>query len=198
MIEPRVDVVLASTSNYRAQLLRRVVAGFRIAPNQVDESAQADERPRDTAIRLASLKARTVAGSFPGCLVIGCDQLADLDGRPLGKPGTTEAAVAQLAQCSGRIVDFHTAICLADSRNGTLKLNEACDLTRVHMRNLGEAEIRRYVADDQPFDCAGSFKVEQRGIALFERVESSDPSALIGLPLIALCHLLRAAGLALP
>ena len=194
----RAEVVLASTSPYRADLLRRVLVDFRIASAQVDESAHAGERPRQTAMRLAAEKAGGLAAHYPECLVIGCDQLADLEGQALGKPGTIEAAVAQLRRCSGRIVEFHTAVCLADTRGGDIVLSEACDLTRVHVRNLDEAEIRRYVARDEPLDCAGSFKVEQLGIALFERIESDDPSALVGLPLIALCRLLRAAGVKLP
>ena len=194
----RAEVVLASTSPYRADLLRRVLVDFRIASAQVDESAHAGERPRQTAMRLAAEKAGEVAVHHPECLVVGCDQLADLEGQAFGKPGTIDAAVAQLLRCSGKIVEFHTAVCLADTRGADIVLSKACDLTRVHVRNLDEAEIRRYVARDEPLDCAGSFKVEQLGIALFERIESDDPSALVGLPLIALCRLLRAAGVKLP
>ncbi|SFN05220.1 Maf family protein [Dokdonella immobilis] len=191
-------LVLASTSPYRAQMLGRVVADFRSMASHVDETPRDGELPRDTALRLAIGKARAVAADCTDSLVIGSDQVAELDARPLGKPGTAERAFAQLRQSSGRMLSFHTALCVVDTRAGAMTVRSAIDTTRVHFRELGDAEIHRYLELERPFDCAGSFKVEGRGIALFERIESDDPSALVGLPLIALCRLLREAGLAIP
>ena len=191
-------LVLASSSSYRAGLLRRLVDDFDIVASAVDESALAAERPKETAIRLAAAKARAVATSLSGRLIIGSDQVAELDGRPVGKPGTTGEAMAQLTRCSGKTMDFHTAVCVLDTRKAPAGLREACDTTRVQFRLLAEPEIRRYLERDRPFDCAGSFKAEQRGISLFESIETTDPSALIGLPLIALGRLLRGAGLSIP
>jgi septum formation protein len=191
-------LVLASTSPYRAQMLGRVVADFRSIASHVDETPREGELPRDTALRLAIDKARAVAVHCADSLVIGSDQVAELDARPLGKPGNAERAFAQLRQGSGRVLGFHTALCVIDTRAGGMVERSAIDTTRVHFRELGDAEIHRYLEFERPFDCAGSFKVEGRGIALFERIESDDPSALVGLPLIALCRLLREAGLASP
>ena len=151
-----------------------------------------------TAARLAREKACVVAQKYPASLVIGSDQVAELDGSLLGKPGTLERAQTQLSQCSGRVVVFHTAVCVADSTNGQIVFREAMDTTRVAFRSLDATEIARYLAIEQPLDCAGSFKVERLGVSLFKGVESIDPTALIGLPLIALCRLLRESGISIP
>lgn len=191
-------IVLASTSLYRRQLLARLVPDFVVQAPSVDEAPLADETPLQTAQRLAKAKAEAVALDHPGALVIGSDQLAELDGRALGKAGTAEAASRQLAACSGKTVRFHTAVTLIAALPGGNVYHHATDCTRVVFRQLDEATITRYVAAEQPFDCAGSFKVEGLGIALFNRVESDDPTALIGLPLIAVAQMLREAGIALP
>jgi septum formation protein len=198
MNNPAPLIVLASTSAYRAELLARVVPIFACAAVSVDEGAFDGEAPAATAVRLAAAKAQAGADAHPGALVIGSDQVAELDGQAIGKPGTRARAHAQLAACSGKQVLFHTAVCLADGRGRERVVHGACDLTRVEFRALGEAEIRRYLDSDNPLDCAGSFKVERLGVALFERIESDDPTALIGLPLIRLCSLLRQAGVVIP
>jgi len=185
-----VEIVLASTSPYRRELLARLGVIARQQAPRVDETPATDEGPAELAVRLARAKARAVALSTPGALVIGSDQVADCNGRMLGKPGTIDNARAQLRACSGRTVTFHTAVCLVDTRLGRQDERSAIDATRVVFRSLSEAEIVRYADRERPFDCAGSFKSEGLGIGLFERVESSDPTALIGLPLIALCRLL--------
>ncbi|HEY6940849.1 Maf family protein, partial [Dokdonella sp.] len=139
-----------------------------------------------------------VATACAGAVVIGSDQVAELDGCALGKPGTAANACAQLRACSGRAVEFHTALCLVDARGAAPRAGAECDLTRVVFRTLDDAEIERYVEAERPFDCAGSFKAEGLGITLFERIECIDPTALVGLPLIALARLLRAAGIEIP
>lgn len=187
-------LILASTSPYRRELLQRLRLPFDCVRPEVEETPRPGERPVDLARRLAAAKAAAVAARHPQAWVIGSDQVADLDGRVLGKPGARAPAVAQLAAMAGRSVDFHTAVCLC--RGGQALL--AADLTRVRFRALSTAEIERYVDLEEPFDCAGSFKSEGLGIALFEAIESQDPSALIGLPLIALAGLLRDAGYPLP
>ena len=138
------------------------------------------------------------AGLAKDALIVGSDQIADLDGRILGKPGIADVARQQLAACSGRGVIFHTAVCLIDTRQQPAQIHIGIDTTRVVFRDLHEDEIARYIAAEKPLDCAASFKAEGLGIALFERIESTDPTALIGLPLIVLARLLRAAGVALP
>jgi len=188
------SLLLASTSVYRRQLLQRLQLPFDCARPAVDETPLPGEAPRALAQRLAAAKAAEVAARHPGAWVIGSDQVADLNGQPLGKPGTAAAACAQLAAMSGQSVQFHTAICLA---RGDTAL-QACDLTTVRLRPLEAASIARYVAAEQPLDCAGSFKCEGLGITLFEAIDNQDPTALIGLPLIALCQLLRQAGFELP
>lgn len=198
MTTPLRGLVLASTSAYRAELLRRIVTDFEICAPAVDEAVRGEELPIATATRLAREKAGAVALKYPACLVIGSDQVADLDGVLLGKPGTLERAQAQLTQCSGRVVALHTAICVADSTSGKTLLREAVDTTRVVFRSLDTAEIKRYLTIEQPLDCAGSFKVERLGVSLFERIETTDPTALIGLSLIALCRLLRESGMSIP
>ncbi|MFL6593208.1 MAG: Maf family protein [Luteimonas sp.] len=188
-------LILASTSRYRRELLERLRLPFEAIAPEVDETPGPGETPAQLARRLAAAKAGAVAARHPGAWVIGSDQVAELDGIALGKPGTREAAVAQLAAMSGRTVVFRTALGLV--RHGDSQLDEG-DVTTVHFRNLGQAEIARYVDLERPLDCAGSFKSEGLGITLFEAIESSDPTALIGLPLIATARLLRQAGFALP
>ncbi|ODU72602.1 MAG: septum formation protein Maf [Rhodanobacter sp. 68-29] len=188
-------IVLASTSRYRAELLRRLLPDFEQRAPGTDEAALPGEAPDTRAVRLAIAKAAAAAG-WGDVLVIGSDQVAELEGRTLDKPGNVANACAQLAACSGRAVQFHTALCLLDTRNGRQQVH--VDHTGVHFRVLDAAEIERYVAREQPLDCAGSFKCEGLGISLFERIDSEDPSALIGLPLIALARMLRAAGMAVP
>ncbi|HEY0229894.1 MAG TPA: Maf family nucleotide pyrophosphatase [Dokdonella sp.] len=191
-----IDLVLASTSRYRRELLARLRLPFRTLAPDVDETRRSGELPAALAERLALAKARAVAAGCPDALVIGSDQVAELDGRVLGKPATAAAAQAQLAASSGRRVTFHTALCLLDTRAGRSSI--VVDATHVVFRVLLAEEIAHYVDAEQPLDCAGSFKAEGLGISLFERIESNDPTALIGLPLIALSRLLRDAGVRLP
>lgn len=192
------ELVLASTSRYRRELLARLVGDFRVAAPDIDETPLAGEAPIALAVRLAEAKALAVAKVSPGAIVIGSDQVAELDGRPVGKPGTRDAAIAQLAASSGRTLAFHTAIAVADARMSPPVVRAASDRTDVTFRTLSAGEIARYVDLENPIDCAGSFKSEGAGIALFERIRSEDPTALVGLPLIALGKLLRASGFTLP
>lgn len=185
-------VILASTSPYRRELLARVLARFEAQSPAVDESALPGEPPARLAVRLARAKARAVARRHPGAVVIGSDQVADLDGRRLDKPGDASRARAQLHACAGRTVRFHTAVCVIGSDG---RATVARDLTRVRFLALPTAALDAYVAREQPFDCAGSFRAEALGIALFEAIHSRDPTALVGLPLIATCRLLRATGI---
>ncbi len=191
-------LMLASTSPYRRELLGRLGLAFATARPEVDETPLSGESPRMLAVRLARAKAEAVldrAQTPANVWSIGSDQVAELDGRPLGKPGTAENAIAQLTLMSGRSVRFFTALCLAGSDGRRF---EALDITTVRFRALADDEIARYVAKEQPLDCAGSFKSEGLGIALFEAVDNSDPTALIGLPMIATVRLLRDAGFAVP
>lgn len=195
-----VDLVLASTSRYRRELLARLTPRCRCAAPHIDESPLAGESPPDLALRLASEKARTVAARNPGSVVVGSDQVAHIEGEMqiFGKPRTPENARRQLAACSERIALFRTAVCVVDARQRPHRVHDALDTTRVHFRALDAAMIARYVEREMPLDCAGSFKCEGLGISLFERIDTSDPTALIGLPLIALARLLREAGLNIP
>lgn len=189
-------IVLGSTSRYRADLLRRLIPHFEQVAPATDEAPLPDEEPRARALRLAIAKAEAVAQLCPGALVIGSDQVAALGDLVLDKPGSVERACAQLAASSSREVDFHTALCVIDTRHHRQYTH--LDLTRVCFRQLQPDEIRRYVEREQPLDCAGSFKCEGLGISLFDRIDNQDPSALIGLPLIALARLLREAGVTVP
>ncbi|SEV98016.1 Maf family protein [Luteibacter sp. 329MFSha] len=194
-MSPQPTIVLASTSPYRAALLRRLLDHFEQAAPGTDEAPLPDEPPADRAARLAEAKARAVAASHPGAVVIGSDQVADLDGRVLDKPDTVHVAHRQLAASSGREVVFHTAVCVIDLHgDATTHVDE----TRVRFRDLSAEDIARYVERERPLDCAGSFKCEGLGIVLFERIDNEDPTALVGLPLIATARLLRAAGVVLP
>jgi 7-methyl-GTP pyrophosphatase len=188
--------MLASTSRYRAELLRRLLVDFEQTAPDVDETALTQEPPHARASRLAEAKARAVSGGADNALVIGSDQVAALGGVVLHKPGNIANALQQLKASSGNHVDFFTGLCLIDTRNG--ECHRALDHTRAAFRTLGEDEIVRYVERERPLDCAGSFKSEGLGITLFERIETTDPTALIGLPLIALARLLRMAGVTVP
>lgn len=189
-------IVLASTSRYRAELLHRIVPVFTQAAPATDEASSPDEAPAVRATRLAEAKARAAATTQRDALIIGSDQVAALGATVLHKPGTAANAREQLLASSGNTVDFYTGLCLIDGRTGHAANH--LDHTRVVFRALDNPAIDRYIALEQPLDCAGSFKYEGAGIALFERIESTDPTALIGLPLIALARLLRAAGYAVP
>ncbi len=188
-------LILASTSPYRRELLNRLGLPFDVARPETDESPLPGESPEALAVRLSAAKAQAVASRHPEAWVIGSDQVAEFDGRPLGKPGGREPAIAQLASMSGRSVRFRTGLCLARAGHAPL---QALDTTTVRFRTLTPREIERYVDVERPFDCAGSFKSEGLGIALFDAIESQDPTALIGLPLIATARLLREAGYTLP
>ena len=188
-------LVLASTSRYRAELLARLRLPFDSARPEVDETPRPGEPPASLALRLAAAKARAIAALHADAVVIGSDQVASCDGRALGKPGTREAAIAQLQAMSGREAVFLTAVAVAAPGGG---LDTALDTTTVRFRPLSDDKIARYVDAERPLDCAGSFKCEGLGIALFEAIESRDPTALVGLPLIATARLLRGAGFALP
>ena len=189
-------LVLASGSRYRAELLQRLGLAFETRSPAVDETPRENEAPHELAVRLSMDKARHVATTCDNALVIGSDQVAELDGKPVGKPGDMATARMQLCAASGRILTFHTALCLLDGRDG--REYRVLDTTRVHFRPLVESEIDRYLEREQPLDCAGSFKCEGLGISLFSRIESNDPTALVGLPLIALARLLRGCGAAIP
>lgn len=186
-------LILGSTSRYRRELMTRLNLPFDTDTPQVDETPQPSETPEALARRLALAKARDVARRHPEAVVIGSDQVADLDGQPLGKPGNHERAMAQLRRMSGRTVIFQTALAVVCLETGF----EAQDLApvKVVFRDLSDAEIDSYLRAEQPYDCAGSAKSEGLGIALLERIDNDDPTALVGLPLIRTCRLIRAAGI---
>lgn len=188
-------LILGSTSAYRRELLQRLRLPFEVISPEVDETPLPGENPRDLALRLARAKARAVAARQPSAVVIGSDQVADLGGEPLGKPGTHERAVAQLRRMRGRTVIFQTAVAVVCVETGF----EQVELAPVHVRfrDLTDAEIENYLRAETPYDCAGSAKSEGLGIALLDTIESDDPTALVGLPLIRTARLLRAAGLSL-
>lgn len=189
-------VLLASTSRYRRELLGRLGVGFEAIAPGVAEEARAGELPVDRARRLALEKAQAVAGRHPDALVIGSDQVAACQGRVLDKPGDAARAFTQLAFLSAQRAQFYTACAVLGTRAQMPLVH--IDTTTVHFRALSTAEIERYVEREKPFDCAGSFKAEALGISLFEAIDSTDPTALIGLPLIWLAGALRAAGYPLP
>ncbi len=190
------SLVLASTSRYRAELLGRLAIPFQTARPQVDETPLPEESPQSTAERLAEAKARAVAQEYPDALIIGSDQVAYLDKQIFGKPGDAPHAIAQLRTMRGQTVIFHTALAVLNTR--TQRLQQCAVPTQVKFRKLSDEEIDHYVALEQPFDCAGSAKSEGLGITLLEALSGDDPTALIGLPLIALSHMLRQEGLQLP
>ena len=189
-------LVLGSTSRYRRELLQRLSLPFAVAAPDVDETPLQGEAPRALALRLALAKAHAVAAQHPDAVVIGSDQVADLHGQPLGKPGTHERASAQLQRMSGETVIFQTAVAVVCAATGF----EQVDLApvEVRFRTLTGDEIERYLHAEQPYDCAGSAKSEGLGISLLDAILSDDPTALVGLPLIRTCRMLRAAGLTLP
>lgn len=186
-------LVLASTSPYRRDLLARLGIPFEVAAPDVDETPLAGESPDDTAQRLSILKARAVAEKFPDALIIGSDQVALLEGRQLGKPGTHEKAVEQLRAMRGKALEFHTALTLLNAHSG--RTQTANVPVRLVMRNYSDAQIEAYLRKDQPYNCCGSARSESLGIALIERYETEDPNALVGLPLIKLVEMLAVEGL---
>ena len=189
----RPPLVLGSTSPYRRDLLARLRLDFSVNAPRVDETPRAGEAPAQLAQRLALEKAQEVASRHPGAIVIGADQVAELDGQPIGKPGNHDRAVAQLQAMRGRQVVFHTAVAVVRPDTGFARGLLA--QVAVHFRTLTDAEIDRYLRLEQPYDCAGSAKCETLGIALLDRIDSDDPTALVGLPLMRTCALLRLAGI---
>lgn len=189
-------ILLASTSPYRRMLLARLSLPFDCVAPETDETPRPGEMPGALVARLARAKADAVAKRHPDSLVIGSDQAAFVGGAILGKPGDHAHALGQLQRLCGKSVTFHTGLCVTVLNKGLHQ--EFTDLTRVQFRNLADAEIERYLRVEQPYQCAGSFKSEGLGISLFERIESEDPTALIGLPLIAVCRFLRLAGVPVP
>ena len=189
----RPALILASTSRYRRELLERLRLPFDVVSPQVDESALPQETPAALALRLAQAKARAVVDRFPQAVVIGSDQVADLEGEALGKPGTHARAVEQLQRMRGKRVLFHTAVSVQRGDTDFMR-TELCSVA-VHFRNLADDEIEHYLRAEQPYDCAGSAKCETLGIALLSAIENDDPTALVGLPLIRTCEMLREAGI---
>ena len=189
-------LVLASTSRYRRELLQRLGLDFTVQAPDVDETPAGGEAPHALALRLALAKAQAVAKLQPEAVVIGSDQVADLHGEPLGKPGTHARATLQLQRMRGQRVVFQTAVAVVCQASGFAQVDLAA--VEVQFRALDDAEIERYLRAEQPYDCAGSAKSEGLGISLLDAIHNDDPTALIGLPLIRTCRLLRAAGLVLP
>lgn len=185
-------LVLGSSSRYRADLLGRLGVTFTQVSPDIDETALAEELPADLVLRLAASKADAVAAIHPDAIIVASDQVASVDERVLGKPGTESNAIAQLQALSGKRVTFYTSLHVRDAASG-VRVSEL-DLTEVQFRPLSEGQIERYVAAELPLDCAGAFKSEGLGIAMFEHVKSDDPTALIGLPLIKLCSALATLG----
>jgi septum formation protein len=192
MDQPR-RLVLASGSAYRKALLGRLGLPFEVVMPQVDESPLPQETPADTALRLSVLKAKALEKSHHGALIIGSDQVASSSGKRFGKPGNHENAARQLRELSGKSADFHTAVTVFDSLRD--KIDSRVVLCRVAFRTLDERRIQKYLEKEKPYDCAGAAKSEGLGIALIERLETDDPTSLIGLPLIALTEMLERAGL---
>ena len=191
---PQKQLVLASTSPYRRELLGRLGLSFEVANPETDETPLPGESPTATALRLSEAKARAVAQQYPEALIIGSDQVAVMDGRVFGKPGTHAKAVEQLRTLSGKTVNFYTGLCVLNAKTGEA---EVCGVpTLVGFRELGDAEIESYLRREPAYNCAGSAKSEGLGIALLSRIHGDDPNALVGLPLIALCDLLRKHGMA--
>lgn len=190
------QIVLASTSRYRRELLERLGLPFAVAAPDCDETPLPGESAAATASRLAHLKAASLARQFPDALIIGSDQVALLDGQQLGKPGNFERAFAQLQAMRGRTMVFHTALALHATASG--RVQEAVVDWEIAMRDYSDAEIERYLLREQPYDCAGSAKTEGLGASMIQAMRGSDPAAIIGLPLIELCHMLRSEGVVLP
>ncbi len=190
--EPNPPLILASTSTYRRELLSRLRLPFEVVPPDVDETPMPGERPQQLACRLAMDKARAVAARFPNAVVIGSDQVAELDGHALGKPLVHAVAVEQLRRMRGQEVLFQTAVAVVCQQRKFAQMDLA--QVKVRFRALDDAEIEHYLRAEQPYDCAGSAKSEGLGIALLDAIDNDDPTALIGLPLIRTCRMLRAAG----
>jgi MAF protein len=190
------NLVLASSSPFRRQLLNRLGIPFTTASPDVDEAPRPGESPEAQVRRLAEAKARAVSGAHPGSLIVGSDQVAVVDGAVLGKPGNHERAVLQLGKMRRREVTFHTGLCLLDAATAALETD--CVPFRVLFRDFGEDEIERYLRRERPYQCAGSFMSEGLGISLLEWMRGDDPTALVGLPLIRLAAMLRAAGVQVP
>jgi septum formation protein len=190
------ELILASTSQYRRELLSRLQLTFDTASPNVDESPLADESAEQCAMRLAGLKAHAVAAAYPQAFIIGSDQVAECSGRRLGKPGNRERAIEQLTWASGKQAIFSTAVTLFNSTTGREQTRVVP--TVVHYREISATEIRHYLDREAAFDCAGSAKAESLGIALLDAIEGNDPTALIGLPLIALCAMLRSENIQVP
>lgn len=188
-------LILGSSSRYRKELLSRLKIPFEVAAPEVDETPLSNETPRDLALRLALAKARAVASQNPEAVVIGSDQVADLDGLPLGKPGNHANAVKQLQRMRGKTVIFQTALSVVCLATGFEQTDLAA--VKVTFRDLTDAEIEAYLIAEEPYDCAGSAKSEGLGIALLAAIDNDDPTALVGLPLIRTCHMLSAAGVKL-
>lgn len=188
-------LILGSTSRYRKELLTRLRIPFETASPDVDETPHSNESPKDLALRLALAKARAVALKYPEAVVIGSDQVADLEGTPLGKPGSHANAILQLQRMRGKTVIFQTALSVVCIATGF----ERTDLAevKVKFRDLSDAEIETYLRAEEPYDCAGSAKSEGLGITLLDAIDNDDPTALIGLPLIRTCQMLREAGVKL-
>jgi len=186
-------LVLASTSLYRKELLQRLGLDFTTTAPNVDESRLPEESPEHLVRRLAEEKARAVAQQFPDALIIGSDQVAVIGAEILTKPGTHKNAVGQLQRCAGQAVNFFTGLCLLNARSGKVQIEVVP--FRVHFRPLNAAQIENYLRREKPYSCAGSFKSEGLGIALFERLEGDDPATLIGLPLIRLVRMLEVEGM---
>jgi len=193
---PASTLILASTSRHRRTLMERLGLPFSAVAPGVDESRSFREPVEQLVKRLSRAKAEAVAAGNPGSIIIGSDQAAEREGEILGKPGDHATAAAQLKAASGKYMKFHTGLCVIDTRDG--RVQEYTDVTRVAFRRLTDTEIERYLQAEKSYDSAGSFKSEGLGISLFEGIESNDPSALIGLPLITLCRFLRTSGLELP
>jgi septum formation protein len=192
----RPRLVLASTSRYRQELLARLGIPFETTAPNVDESPAAGEMPQALALRLACAKAQAAQAAFPDALIIGCDQVAAVGATLLNKPGTHARAVEQLKLMSGKQIAFFTALCLLNAR--TLQRQTAIVPVTVHMREFSTGQIERYLQAERPYDCAGSARIEGLGITLVARLDGDDPNALIGLPLIKLCDMLRNEGVDLP
>jgi len=190
---PSRQLILGSTSKYRLELLSRLRIPFDCVPPNVDETPLADETPQGLALRLALAKAKAVAALHPDAVVIGSDQVADLNGEPLGKPGSFERATAQLRAMRGQTVIFQTALAVVCHATGFEQVDIAA--VRVVFRDLTDEEITAYLIAEEPYDCAGSAKSEGLGIALLERIDSDDPTALVGLPLIRTAKMISAAGI---
>ena len=184
-------LILASSSRYRHELLARLGLPFTAISPDIDETPLPGEQPAELALRLSAAKARKIAADHPGTLIIGSDQVAALNGSPIGKPGSFERAQDQLRQLSGQVVEFHSGLCLTNGQR-----QETADVvTQCRFRSLSQAEIDAYLLREQPFDTTGSAKAEGLGIALMDGMQSDDPTAIIGLPLIALSRMLRSFGI---